>query len=63
MVYSTKANITIKDEKGENIGRFFCPYAVLSDSVLSGEADNLKPNEKAKKNIPGTILGVEVKKT
>ena len=39
-----------------------CENIDVPDRITS-EADNLKPNEKAKKNIPGTILGVEVKKT
>lgn len=30
--------------------------------AITSEANNLKPNEKAKKNITGTILAVEVKK-
>ena len=29
LVSTTTANIMIKDEKGENMGRFFCPHAVL----------------------------------
>jgi len=29
LVSTTMANIMIKDEKGENKGRLFCPHAVL----------------------------------
>ena len=39
-----------------------CENIDIPDTVTS-EAVNLKPNEKAKKNITGTILAVEVKKT
>ena len=63
LVYSTKANITIKDEKGENIGRFFCPYAVLSDlfqAIASIPKFNIEKNtENLILNIMGeTVLDV-----
>ena len=47
LVSSTTANIMIKDEKGENMGRFFCPHAILSDlfqAIASAPGFNMDKN-------------------
>lgn len=47
LVSSTTANIVIKDEKGESMGRFFCPHAILSDlfqAIASAQGFNMDKN-------------------
>lgn len=47
LVSSTTANIVIKDESGENMGRFFCTHAVLSElfqTIASAPGYNIDKN-------------------
>lgn len=60
LVSSAKANITIKDEKGENIGRLLCPHAVLSylfQAIASIPKCNIEKNTD---NLSLTIMGETV---
>ena len=47
LISTTTANIMIKDEKGENMGRFFCPHAVLRNlfqAIASAPGFNMDKN-------------------
>ena len=49
LVSTATANIMIKDEKGENMGRFFCPHAVVSElfqtiTIASAPGFNIDKN-------------------
>jgi len=47
LVSTTTTNIMIKDDNGENMGRFFCPHAVLRNlfqSIASAPGFNIDKN-------------------